>query len=418
MIEIDGLGKRYRLGQFGAGSLREDMERWWKKRRGQAEAPRKNEFWALRDVSFSVSQGEVVGIIGRNGAGKSTLLKMLSRISEPTEGQIRLRGRVGSLLEVGTGFHPQLTGRENTYLNGAILGMTRREVDRQFDAIVDFSECEKFIDTPVKRYSSGMRVRLAFAVAAHLEPEILIIDEVLAVGDAAFQQKCIGKMEDVASHGRTVLFVSHNLATIQQLCTRGVVLEGGKVAADCSTEEAVDIYTQNMQRSATTKRSERDIASKEAYIESASITGSDAKRGNVLIAGENARFRINVRARQNLEDVRCILTIFNPLGVRATVLASSFFPNKFPVSSEGITRFDCEIERLPFPEGPYFVEAMLVQNNEILDFVENAGTFQVGSDHFFECGVPPPAKHCPVMVAHSWKTEIGSAADCRKVGVT
>jgi lipopolysaccharide transport system ATP-binding protein len=203
-------------------------------------------FWALKNVSFEVKQGDVIGIIGRNGAGKSTLLKILSRITEPTEGRIRIRGRVASLLEVGTGFHPELTGRENIFLNGAILGMSRVEVKRKFDQIVAFSEVEKFLDTPIKRYSSGMYVRLAFAVAAHLEPEILIVDEVLAVGDAEFQKKCLGKMRDVAGHGRTVLFVSHNLTTVRQLCTNGLLLENGQVALRGVANEVADRYLQNM----------------------------------------------------------------------------------------------------------------------------------------------------------------------------
>jgi lipopolysaccharide transport system ATP-binding protein len=204
--------------------------------------PPTEDFWALRDVSFEVKQGEVVGIIGRNGAGKSTLLKILSRITEPTEGRVRIRGRVASLLEVGTGFHPELTGRENIFVNGAILGMTRAEIAKKFDEIVAFAEIETFLDTPVKRYSSGMYVRLAFAVAAHLEPEILIVDEVLAVGDDAFQKKCIGKMEDVGREGRTILFVSHNMSAIETLCRRGILLEGGTLSSDTSPHEAVTQY--------------------------------------------------------------------------------------------------------------------------------------------------------------------------------
>jgi lipopolysaccharide transport system ATP-binding protein len=206
------------------------------------EKPEMETFWALQDVSFDVYAGDVVGLIGRNGAGKSTLLKLLSRITEPTKGQIDLFGRVGSLLEVGTGFHPELTGRENIYLNGAILGMTRREIDHSFDAIVDFSGTERFLDTPVKRYSSGMYVRLAFAVAAHLNPEILIVDEVLAVGDAEFQKKCLGKMQDVSQSGRTILFVSHNMAAVRQLCNRAVYLQSGKVLLDAGTEAVINTY--------------------------------------------------------------------------------------------------------------------------------------------------------------------------------
>lgn len=242
IIEVKNLSKVYQMGVIGGTSVREEIERLWDRVRGKAQAPRKGEFWALNDVSFEVQPGQIVGIIGRNGAGKSTLLKILSRITKQTYGEIRLRGRVASLLEVGTGFHPDLTGRENVFLNGAILGMTKAEIRGKLDEIVAFAEVEKFIDTPVKRYSSGMYVRLAFAVAAHLEPEILIVDEVLAVGDAAFQKKCIGKMRDVSQGGRTVLFVSHNLAAVAQLCNRGVVLERGQVLIASDAQQAVAKY--------------------------------------------------------------------------------------------------------------------------------------------------------------------------------
>lgn len=243
IIEVSGISKRYQLGEIGATSFRDEAERLLARMRGKAQAPERNEFWALRDVSFEVQPGEVVGIVGRNGAGKSTLLKVLSRITEPTEGEIRLRGRVASLLEVGTGFHPELSGRDNIYLNGAILGMRRLEIARKFDEIVAFSEVERFLDTPVKRYSSGMYVRLAFAVAAHLEPEILVVDEVLAVGDQQFQQKCLGKMREVSrGQGRTVLFVSHNMAAVRTLCTQGVLLTGGKVAFKGDTSDVIDRY--------------------------------------------------------------------------------------------------------------------------------------------------------------------------------
>src|SRR5476649_2009843 len=231
VIKVENVSKAYRLGQIGGGTLRADVSRWWAKLRGQADPSLKigeehharrmgEQFWALDNVSFEVKQGEVMGIIGRNGAGKSTLLKILSQVTSPTSGQIKIKGRIASLLEVGTGFNPEMTGRENVFLNGAILGMTKAEIRSKFDEIVAFSGVEEFIDTPVKRYSSGMYVRLAFAVAAHLEPEILIVDEVLAVGDAEFQKKCMGKMKDVAEHGRTILFVSHNLEAVRKLCTR------------------------------------------------------------------------------------------------------------------------------------------------------------------------------------------------------
>jgi lipopolysaccharide transport system ATP-binding protein len=247
IIEATGIGKRYQLGSVrGFGSLQETFRQTINGILRTNSNDQSNEsqpdFWALKDVNFQIKQGEVVGIIGRNGAGKSTLLKVLSRITEPTEGRITLRGRVASLLEVGVGFHPELSGTENIYLNGAILGMRKQEIRRKFDEIVAFAEIEKFINTPVKRYSSGMYVRLAFAVAAHLEPEILLVDEVLAVGDLSFQKKCIGKMGEVAKDGRTVVFVSHNMAAVKQLCRRGIVMSQGKVSADADVGEAVDIY--------------------------------------------------------------------------------------------------------------------------------------------------------------------------------
>ena len=263
-ISIENVSKQYRLGQFGTGTIAHDLNRWWARVRGKEDpfarvgqvndrtvassppASRNSQseyVWALKDINLQVEQGQILGIIGRNGAGKSTLLKLLSRVTAPTTGRIRVRGRMASLLEVGTGFHPELTGRENIYLNGAILGMTRAEIRKRFDEIVEFSGCAKYIDTPVKRYSSGMYVRLAFAVAAHLEPEILIVDEVLAVGDADFQAKCIGKMEDVSRNaGRTILFVSHNMASIRRICRNSCLLSNGQLTAVGSTADVVDQY--------------------------------------------------------------------------------------------------------------------------------------------------------------------------------
>lgn len=259
-IEFDSVGKQYRLGRVGTGTLSHDLNRWWTVNVLRKEDPylkigesndrtkkgHSDYVWALKDISFKVEQGDVVGIIGKNGAGKSTLLKLLSRITSPSTGSIRYNGRIASLLEVGTGFHPEMTGRENIYMNGSIMGMTKAEIKRKLDEIVDFAGVERYLDTPVKRYSSGMTVRLGFAVAAFLEPEILVVDEVLTVGDAEFQKKAIGKMNDVAhSEGRTVLFVSHNMAAVKNLCTRGVVLQNGTLVYDGGTEDAVNYYLQN-----------------------------------------------------------------------------------------------------------------------------------------------------------------------------
>lgn len=253
VIKVENLWKQYRLGVIGHGALYKDLQSWWARVRGKEDPNAKimvhsgpgidgECFWALRDISLEVEQGKVLGIVGRNGAGKSTLLKILSRVTTPTKGTAKIKGRIASLLEVGTGFHPELTGRENIYLNGTILGMSKSEIKRKFDEIVSFSEVEKFIDTPVKRYSSGMYVRLAFAVAAHLEPEILVVDEVLAVGDIQFQKKCLGKMGDVARQGRTVLFVSHNLSAIRKLCHNGIVLTDGQITSEGTAAEAVEAY--------------------------------------------------------------------------------------------------------------------------------------------------------------------------------
>ena len=258
-IRVENLGKQYRLGEIGTGTISHDLNRWWARLRGKDDPFAKigevndrtkkggsDYVWALRDVDFDVKKGEVLGIIGRNGAGKSTLLKILSKVTAPTTGNIKVRGRIAALLEVGTGFHPELTGRENVYLNGAILGMTKAEIRSKFDEIVDFSGVERYIDTPVKRYSSGMYVRLAFAVSAFLEPEILIVDEVLAVGDAEFQKKCLGRMEDVSRNdGRTILFVSHSMAAVKNICTTGLVLKNGQVNFVGRADDAVDYYVKN-----------------------------------------------------------------------------------------------------------------------------------------------------------------------------
>jgi len=280
VIKVENLSKAYRLGQIGTGTLTNDLQVWWAKARGKPNPLLKigqkdhgnhdgETIWALKDVSFEVKQGEVLGIIGRNGSGKSTLLKIITGVTAPTSGQVKARGRVASLLEVGTGFHPDLTGRENIYLNGAILGMKKAEINRKFDEIVAFSEVEQFIDTPVKRYSSGMYVRLAFAVAAHLDPEILLVDEVLAVGDAAFQKKCLGKMGDVARGGRTVLFVSHNLIAVQSLCGNAVWLDCGSIVQRGRCSQVVAEYLQS---------SAGSVSSKQVWDDPATAPGNEVVR--------------------------------------------------------------------------------------------------------------------------------------------
>lgn len=289
-IEFNNISKLYRLGLVSSGTLSSDLQRWWQMNilgkedpflkvgsvNDRSKAADSDYVWALKDINFKVEQGDVVGIIGKNGAGKSTLLKLLSKVTAPTTGTIKAKGRIASLLEVGTGFHSELTGRENIYMNGTILGMTKKEIDGKLDEIVDFSGCERYIDTPVKRYSSGMMVRLGFAVAAHLEPEILVVDEVLAVGDAEFQKKAIGKMQNVSSsEGRTVLFVSHNMASLKALCRRGIMLENGSVCFDGSMGEAIALYLKD-----------NDIIEEGDIVCGLKQVSSDMKLTNVLVNGK------------------------------------------------------------------------------------------------------------------------------------
>lgn len=314
IISIQDVSKRYTIGEKASyGSLREEVMdalasplRRVLKGEARREAP---SVWAIKDVSFEVNEGDVVGIVGRNGAGKSTLLKILSRITEPTEGRIKMRGRIASLLEVGTGFHPELTGRENIFLNGALLGMTAKEIKARFDEIVAFSEIEKFLDTPVKRYSSGMYVRLAFAVAAHLEPEILIIDEVLAVGDAIFQKKCLGKMGEVAKGGRTVIFVSHNMVAVQGLCNRAVLMEGGRAIMSGPTRDIVGHYLSN---SSGIRRATREYPSnpaKQVKIRKVAVRNQSGEEKEILDLNEKITIQVDYELREPTSNISIGLKI-------------------------------------------------------------------------------------------------------------
>lgn len=322
-IRVENVSKQYRLGKIGTGSFKHDFNRWWHTVRGKEDPylkigedndPKKagGEYvWALKDISFDMKVGEVLGIIGRNGAGKSTLLKILSRTTVPTTGTIKLRGRVASLLEVGTGFHPELTGRENIFLNGSILGMTKAEIKSKFDEIVDFSGVEKYIDTPVKRYSSGMYVRLAFAVAAHLEPEILIVDEVLAVGDAEFQRKAIGKMQNISQgEGRTVIFVSHSMASIKQLCSRCIVLNYGSIAFTGGVEESIYSYvSQNSKKDLSSYYQKQTIKNASVEITEAKVLGSDFNSKSQFNADEDILVLLKFIKNENLPGILGYLAI-------------------------------------------------------------------------------------------------------------
>ncbi len=348
VIRVENLGKKYIIGHQANGhrTLRDVLTdaisfRSFRNQKSEIRNLKSEPFWALRDVSFEVAQGEVVGIIGRNGAGKSTLLKILSRITEPTTGRVRIRGRVASLLEVGTGFHPELTGRENVFLNGAILGMTREEIKRKFDEIVAFAEVEKFLDTPVKRYSSGMYVRLAFAVAAHLEPEILIVDEVLAVGDEAFQKKCLGKMDQVAQQGRTVFFVSHNMPSIKRLCTSVILLSNGRLVRRGSADSVVGEYLrENASNRAVVELVDSDHAVQSPLkIRTVEVLNSKGAPSDIIFFGEEFFIRLGVQAVERMENTRVGIGIHTN-GIRlATVRAPAV---DFPASPQ-LQTFVCKL---------------------------------------------------------------------------
>ncbi len=344
------------------------------------------ELWALRDVSFEVKRGEVVGIIGRNGAGKSTLLKILSRITEPTEGRVRLRGRVGSLLEVGTGFHPELTGRENIYLNGAILGMSRAEIRRKFDEIVAFAEVERFLDTPVKRYSSGMYVRLAFAVAAHLEPDILVVDEVLAVGDTAFQKKCLAKMQDVAALERTVLFVSHNISALEAFCPRSLLVEAGRIANDGETHQVVSTYLATHARVGETLKFGRQVGGalkvKEICLLQSLIPVGEMLSGEIRFAAYgDGQIRECAILIQSLRGHRVAVVDLREFGVAPIRLIEGCFTVRFDLSA------------LPLVEGPYSLGLYIV-TNDFSGNLDNLAGFDVISSRRQSDFVGYPPEHC------------------------
>ena len=427
IIKVEHLSKRYTIRhQNGTGDgLRHAIHdfataplRWlrkhgaWSMEHGATNgapgsplpAPSSEEFWALRGVSFEVKQGEVVGIIGRNGAGKSTLLKILSRITEPTEGRVRIRGRVASLLEVGTGFHPELTGRENIFVNGAILGMTRVEIAKKFDEIVAFADIEKFLDTPVKRYSSGMYVRLAFAVAAHLEPEILIVDEVLAVGDFEFQKRCLGKMNEVATSGRTVLFVSHNMAAVRSLCRIGICLERGRIADLGDAGEIITRYLSSISNtSQLANLATRQDRAGTGAARIVSITFCD-KVGHMVDTvgtGDPMRIRIGYRAEHPILGVSCQLAIYNEWGVPITFLSTEYTRDLDSVlPPNGI--IECYVPTLALAVGRYFVDFCLKSDGVKLDHIERAASFVLRDDGFFPSGSTPPASYGAALYQHHW----------------
>ena len=389
VICVEGLSKKYILGhqqQERYPTLRDTLTNTGKKllssfgnSRSKLQNSAQEEFWALRDVSFEIKQGDRVGIIGRNGAGKSTLLKILSRITEPTKGRIRIQGRIASLLEVGTGFHPELTGRENIYLNGAILGMSKVEIKRKFDEIVAFAEIEKFLDTPVKRYSSGMYVRLAFAVAAHLEPEILIVDEVLAVGDAAFQKKCIGRMGEVSREGRTVLFVSHNIASMRSLCSRSILLERGNIIQHGTFEEGLKKYLASddcidgyWQRAGhanpETKISFREI----------SIKNKEEEQTGLVSSTEPFYIDTLMEAYESMPNVQIHIRITNQEGIPIFTTASTDADSRKKRIEKGTYHYRVKIPASFLYPGTYSVQvAVMIPKTKLLDIVDNLLSFSI-----------------------------------------
>lgn len=372
------------------------------------------DFWALKDLNFEIEQGDRVGIIGRNGAGKSTLLKVLSRITEPTTGKISIKGRIASLLEVGTGFHPELTGRENIFLNGAIMGMSRAEIKRKFDEIVDFSGVEKFLDTPVKRYSSGMYVRLAFSVAAHLEPEILVVDEVLAVGDAEFQKKCLGKMQDVsASEGRTVLFVSHNMLAIQVLCNKGFVLNKGQLLYRGNNNDAINFYQSHavtLPKDNLAVRKDRMGGGAIRFISSWAET-PEHKISETFFSGDNiqvvAEYHATDPTVQKLSSLQIAFALTGPFGEQLADLTNVSNGNNWTdVPAKG--KVICKLPRVPLNAGMYRYNICARVNNIIEDFILDAGYFVIESGDFFGTGILPGSDQGSFLFKQDWELQPAS----------
>ena len=423
IIEVKGISKRYKLGSISAQTMRDEVEAFFarfKKTKTPATshslpatAPAgASDFWALRDVSFDVQPGEVVGIIGRNGAGKSTLLKILSRITEPTSGEIRIRGRIASLLEVGTGFHPELSGRENIFLNGAILGMTKAEIRAKFDEIVEFAGVEQFIDTPVKRYSSGMYVRLAFAVAAHLEPEILIVDEVLAVGDAEFQKKCLGKMKDVAGHGRTILFVSHNMAAVANLCRKILTLQNGTVHCYGDARPIIEQYLQALSRNPV--QSLQNIPRQgngKGRFTGYAVSKKDGTSVEFVQTGQDISLAFACEFDDSVIGYKLDIGfgIHGPMDERLFVHYASMGGQTFRIKHRN-QMFRFELPNLPLNPGSYTVFPRIEIDGEEADFPQlPVGEINVTEGDYYGTGKPTNNKgSCCLLIQGNW-CELGAS---------
>ena len=412
IIRLENVGKRYFIQHKGGASytalrdvIASKAKGLFKGRKNRRETSTSEEFWALKDVTFEVQPGEVVGIIGRNGAGKSTLLKILSRITEPTKGRITLGGRVASLLEVGTGFHPELTGRENVFLNGAILGMTMEEIRKKFDEIVAFAEVDKFLDTPVKRYSSGMYVRLAFAVAAHLEPEILVVDEVLAVGDTQFQKKCLGKMNDVAQSGRTVLFVSHNMAAMQHLCPRAILLSKGELVAYTDTAEVIARYASS---SSPDTRSSMDLSDHPGRLPGAVsfFRSIDIFVQGVLTStprmGEGIEIQLSYDSSRALSGLGIGITINDRHNTRLLVFSADQQAPELLAEAPQSGKIFCNVPALNLLPGHYHITVIAADAHGEIDRIEEAATIEVLPQDVFGTGKIPGREHGIIFQQATW----------------
>jgi lipopolysaccharide transport system ATP-binding protein len=420
VIRIQGVSKRYKLGLINRKMLYQELQSRWARWRGTEDPNSRvtergvqtsGDLWALKDVTFDVKDGDVLGVIGRNGSGKSTLLKILSQITAPTEGRVLIKGKVASLLEVGTGFHPELTGRDNVFLNGAILGLSHKQIQDIFDSVVEFSGIEKFIDTPVKRYSSGMRVRLAFAVAAHLDPEILVIDEVLAVGDQAFQQKCLGKISEVARAGRTVLFVSHHAAAVENLCTKGIVLESGCIAFQGTQTEALHYYANSTDRPVSGCVRDRRDRSGNGDLRIVAIELRDSAGNPVqsVATGEDVDVCLHFenpsrRPLPRLNAVIRVRTEFDaPVFSQFNVLTGQTFG---PLPESGV--FVCRLQRVPLPPANYrlsFIITAEFRGGEVIDALTNAADFNVAGGDFFGTGMLPSEHAGVCLVDAAWRLD-------------
>lgn len=394
VLSVENVWKQYRIGTVGTGMLGQDLKRWWYATTGRPDPFERiaesndrsvratSDFvWALQDVSFDLKRGDVLGIVGRNGAGKSTLLKLLSRVTTPTKGEIKIKGRVASLLEVGTGFNPELTGRENIFLNGTILGMRKAEIIRQFDEIVSFSGVERYIDTPVKRYSSGMYVRLAFAVAAHLDPEILIVDEVLAVGDAEFQRKCLGKMKDVSGQGRTILFVSHNMAAVKTLCTSAVLMDKGKVVLRGDVESITSAYMKSqvgdgiIDRAFVRWNADEAPSSHTFVLDSVRMMNKSGDITGNFYTNEPVRIQIDYKVLRSIEGSRVLVTLMDSQGV--VVFLSTNQTEEVGEKTPGTYVTTCVIPENILNRGTYYISVRIGKPNvsDVAVVAENAVTF-------------------------------------------